>query len=101
MDPDLERWAVTRQQGRRRYVLLAGGPWSGVMFGVMTFWLNRPRGQPLTPGWIAFNAFVWALGGYAFGRMMWYLNERRYRKAVDLERRPPPIATSNSTPPER
>lgn len=89
MPKDLQKWEVTRQKGKTRFVLVAGVlSWGVPMFAVMTFVVNRRPERPLTPLMILISAVVWLLGGACFGLAMWAITERRYRK--HLAANPPP-----------
>jgi O-antigen/teichoic acid export membrane protein len=70
------RWAKTRAQGMSRFVLLKGVLAYGLpMFVIMTFLIPHPK---LTH---AQSALLWLLTGAAYGIVMWFLQEYRYRKA--------------------
>jgi hypothetical protein len=81
MPKDLQKWEVTRQMGKIRFILQTGVlAWGIPMFVVMTFFVNRQPDRPLTPNLIAISAVIWALGGACFGWMIWLLSERKYQK---------------------
>jgi hypothetical protein len=81
MPRDLQRWAGIRQKGRPRFILVTGVLSYGVpMFVIMTFFVNRHPERPLTAPMLAVSAVIWALGGAAFGWVMWKITEGRYQK---------------------
>lgn len=83
MPGDLQRWAATRQKGKRRFILVSGLLCYGLpMFAIMTFFVNRRPDRPITLMMVGISAVTWALGGAAFGWIMWHLTERRYQKFI-------------------
>ena len=81
MPKDLQRWEVTRQQGRLRFILLNGVlAWGVPMFVVMTFFVNFHGDKPRSAGMILLLAGVWALCGAGYGWGLWSAHERKYRK---------------------
>ena len=81
MPKDLKNWALLRQRGKRRFVLLTGVLSYGVpMFIIMTFFVNRR--SEVMPEYlrVAISLVIWLLGGAAFGWIMGKLNEGRYQK---------------------
>ena len=81
MPRDLQRWETVRRKGRPRFILVTGVlAYGGSMFVIMTFFVNRHPDRPLTAPMIAIAAVIWALGGAAFGLIMWKINEGRYQK---------------------
>ncbi|NLS94468.1 MAG: hypothetical protein GXX96_20110 [Planctomycetaceae bacterium] len=86
MPAELKRWEATRKRGRGRYVVTTGVlAWGVPMFAVMTFFVNRRPGVPLSPAWIAFSAVLWAFGGALFGFVMWRFWEKRYMDFVTAQ----------------
>lgn len=74
---ELERWARTRLQGMRRFVLFRGVLAYGVpMFVIMTFVIPHPKLSTTQ------SAVLWLLTGVGYGVAMWLLQEHRYRKAL-------------------
>jgi hypothetical protein len=74
---EMERWARTRLQGMRRFVLFRGVLAYGVpMFLLMTFVIPHPKLSTSQ------SAMLWLLTGVGFGIAMWLLQEHRFRKAL-------------------
>jgi len=81
MPRSLQKWEVTRQKGKKRFVLQTGVlAWGVPMFLVMTFVVNRQPDKPYSAGMIAVSAVIWAIGGACFGWAMWAIGERKYQK---------------------
>jgi len=79
-----QKWAVTREKGKWRFVLQTGVlAWGVPMFVIMTFFLNRRPDTPLSIGMIAISALIWAIGGACYGLAMWTVSERKYRKFLE------------------
>lgn len=79
MKPEqIEKWKEIRAKGMLRFVLLSGVLSYGLaMFVVMTFVVNRDK---LSTSFIGISAIVWAIGGALFGLIMWFVQERQFRK---------------------
>ncbi|MDF2446661.1 MAG: hypothetical protein K0S46_1897 [Moraxellaceae bacterium] len=76
---EMEQWEIAQAQGMGRFILLNGVLGYGVaMFIAMAFFVLD---DPKTPMFLLGQAIVWLCGGTAFGAFMWYLQERRYKKA--------------------
>lgn len=89
MPKNLQKWAITRQKGKRRYVLQTGVlAWGVPMFVIMTFIVNRRPDEPLTMGLIAISAVIWAMGGTGFGLATWAWAERRCLKYLTPDTHP-------------
>jgi hypothetical protein len=74
---ELERWAKTRLQGMRRFVLLKGVlAYGAPMFLIMTYVIPHPKLST------SHSAMLWLLTGAGYGAAMWLLQEHRYRKAL-------------------
>ena len=81
MPKNLQKWEVTRQKGKKRFVLQTGVlAWGVPMFFVMTFVVDRQPDKPFSAGMIAVSAVIWAIGGACFGWLMWAMSERKYLK---------------------
>ena len=80
MKPEqVEKWRVTRQKGMWRYVLLTGVLAYGLScFLVVTFIVER---NDLSTKSVGFSAVAWTIGGAIFGLIMWFIQERQFRKA--------------------
>jgi hypothetical protein len=75
----LEKWKETRQNGMLRYVLVSGVLSYGLaMFIAMTFFVHRDK---LSASFVGLSAVAWTIGGALFGVMMWFVQERQFRKA--------------------
>lgn len=62
-----------------RYVLVNGVLSYGLaMFVAMTFFVHRDK---LSVGFIGLSAVAWTIGGALFGVLMWFVQERQFRKA--------------------
>ncbi len=73
-----DRWARTRMQGMRRFVLFSGVLAYGVpMFVIMTFLIPHPKLSGVQ------SALLWLLTGAVYGTLMWTVQEYRYRKASE------------------
>lgn len=84
MKPEqIVKWKVTRQNGMWRYVLVQGVLLYGLScFVVITFVVEQlVLGFVLSAGFIAFSAASWAIGGVVLGLIMWFIQERQFRKA--------------------
>jgi hypothetical protein len=81
MPKELKKWEVTRQKGRKTFILVNGVlSWGLPMFIVMTFFVHRRPDGVHSPWMILVSAILWALGGALFGWIMWRLSEKKYRK---------------------
>ena len=79
------RWASTRKNGKKRFILKAGVlSWGIPMFIVMTFFVNNRTEQKLTLMLIAGSALLWALAGAFFGWMLWGFTEKQYNKFLNI-----------------
>ena len=75
----LEAWRRDRAKGMLNYILIKGVLSYGLaMFIAMTLMRYKEMTLPL----IGIYAIVWAIGGLLFGLLMWFVQERQYRKAV-------------------
>ncbi|MAW46748.1 MAG: hypothetical protein CBB90_01560 [Gammaproteobacteria bacterium TMED30] len=81
-----QRWARTRQRGRKPFIWRVGVMgWGGWMFVCMTAYYSLSRANfdwhnmsfDLAP--VVFNAFIWPISGYFFGWMLWQLQEAKFR----------------------
>lgn len=81
MKPEqIEAWKSERDKGMFRYVLIRGVLSYGLaMFVAMTFIAHRDE---LSPSFVGLSAVAWTFGGALFGVLMWYVQERRYRRIV-------------------
>ena len=75
------RWAAIRKRGRRRYILLTGVLAYGLPTALLWSVLMKLTGAagPFG-GLLAIALVIFPLGGIAFGRRMWSINERRYQE---------------------
>ena len=71
----LERWNNIRSKGQLRYVLLHGV----VAFGLVIFFLSINSNPQLSPIDIAIRLVFCCVGGYAFGSVMWFVQEIRFK----------------------
>ncbi|MBE1162522.1 hypothetical protein [Dyella acidiphila] len=76
-EKEFARWGNVRKKGLFRYVLMAGVlAWGMPMFCVMTYLVPHPKLSVLQ------NAMLWSTAGAGYGLLMWFLQERRYRKGA-------------------
>ena len=81
MPKEFKKWEVTRQKGKKKFILQTGVlAWGLPMFVVMTFFVNRQRGTALSLRMILLSAVIWAIGGACFGWAMWNVSEKKYQK---------------------
>jgi uncharacterized BrkB/YihY/UPF0761 family membrane protein len=80
----LERWKISRAQGRWRFMLVSGVLTYGlIMFVAMTFFVNGPA--RLTVVSVLVAAATWSVGGLVFGALVWHFSERRYKRLSSIE----------------
>ena len=80
---ELEKWANIRTHGMLRYILINGVLSYGlIMFVVMTFIVHQQNPQVKN---IAISAIIWFIAGALYGTAMWYIQERRFRKATSTQ----------------
>lgn len=78
-----QKWQSTRVKGKSRFILINGLiGWGLPMFIIMTFVVNKPEAGHMSPSLVALNAFIWAIGGLAFGYFVWSASERVFQKEL-------------------
>ena len=88
MPKQLKKWEVTRQQGKKKFLLQTGILFWGVpMFVIMTFFVHLPGEKPLTGGIIAFSAVVFIITGACYGWAVWSISEKKYQRFL-ADRKP-------------
>ena len=79
-DAEAAKWAVVRERGRGRYILVSGvlgwGIWTAVLW---SFLMSRGEHGKSFLFNLAFAIVGFPLGGWAWGAWMWSSMERRYR----------------------
>ncbi|MGH6814307.1 MAG: hypothetical protein ACREC6_01235 [Hyphomicrobiaceae bacterium] len=74
-----KRWEATRQQGRRRFILVYGvlgwGVPTGILFSLAS-WFFDPNLNVMVAAPLAM--IVFPIGGILWGRWMWHVGERAY-----------------------
>ena len=81
-----QRWARTRQRGRKPFIWRVGVMgWGGWMFVFMTayYLLSQANfdwhNMSFDLKTVVLNAFIWPIGGYFFSASLWKLSEARFR----------------------
>ena len=77
-----EAWALVREKGATRFILVNGVAWyGGLMFLLIGLLSPLVRyGQLPAPSHLALGALVWAVAGLAWGVLTWHFSERNFRK---------------------
>ena len=77
-----ERWAVTRAQGKNKFILVNGVlAWGLPMFVVMALMPILSGKATASPSYFAVMIPLWAVAGLCFGWGTWALSERLFRRA--------------------
>ncbi|NKF21733.1 hypothetical protein [Solimonas marina] len=75
---EIERWKKRRDGGMLRFIGLAGVlAWGVPMFVAMTFFVPHPKLS------VPECAILWLCAGGLYGAVMWFVQEHRYRKAME------------------
>jgi hypothetical protein len=80
---EIEQWQKNREKGLLRFILFTGILSYGLpMFVVLNF--MAPPKMPLSITDLIVTLLICAVaGGSAFGYILWLVQEKRYRKALD------------------
>ena len=76
----LQRWAVTREKGKARFILLYGVLGWGLTAAVVRSLLKgflEPNGR--VPIWVATDFAIYPALGALYGWLVWWLNERKFK----------------------
>ncbi len=80
---EIEQWQKTREKGMVRFILLTGILSYGLPLFVVLNYMNPPK-MPLSITDLIVTLLICAVaGGSAFGYILWVVQEKRYRKALD------------------
>ena len=79
MPATLRHWEITREKGKRKFILQNGVlAWGLPMFILMTFFVNRS----VAPWFVAISAVIWAVAGAGFGWAVWVITEKKYQRFI-------------------
>lgn len=74
-------WEEQRKGGRTRYIIKRGVvAWGTPMFLAMYVVPMLAKGRASSASDLLLNLAIWALGGAAFGAVIWYSSEANYRR---------------------
>lgn len=81
----VESWRKIRKKGFVRFLLENGLlAWGLPMFIAMAF-ITKPFAEGFASKAAIVHYVMWPLGGIIYGVTVWWLSERRYRKALANE----------------
>jgi len=80
---EIEQWQKTREKGLVRFILFTGILSYGLPLFVVLNFMDPPK-MPLSIADLIATFLICAVaGGSAFGYILWVVQEKRYRKALD------------------
>ncbi len=80
---EFEQWQKTREKGLARFILVTGILSYGMPLFVVLNFMDPPK-MPLSITDFIVTLLICAVaGGSAFGYILWVVQEKRYRKALD------------------
>jgi len=80
---EIGQWQKTREKGLARFILATGILSYGMPLFVVLNFMDPPK-MPLSITDLIVTLLICAVaGGSAFGYILWVVQEKRYRKALD------------------
>jgi hypothetical protein len=80
---EIEQWQKTREKGLVRFILITGILSYGLPLFVVLNFMEPPK-MPLSITDLIVTLLICAVaGGSAFGYILWVVQEKRYRKALN------------------
>tara|TARA_Y100001001_G_C7865389_1_gene259282 strand:+ start:80 stop:337 length:258 start_codon:yes stop_codon:yes gene_type:complete len=80
---NMEKWAITREKGKQRFVLVNGVLGWGVSTAILWVFLMEFL-EPSENIWVRpiTALIIFPIAGVAFGHLMWNKSEKAYAKAT-------------------
>ncbi|WP_173917356.1 hypothetical protein [Halobacillus sp. Marseille-Q1614] len=75
-----ERWKKTREMGQFKYILFYGILGYGSVFIIFSSLMDIFFGEGITGPVLIEKLIIGIVGGFIFGSLTWWLNERRLTK---------------------
>lgn len=83
---EFEAWKDTKSKGFLKYIAVNGLlMWGLPMFVAMAF-ISKPFTDGFTSKSAIVHYIVWPFAGLLYGAMMWWVNERRFKKFLSSKK---------------
>ncbi len=80
---EVEQWKKAREKGMLRFILITGILSYGMPLFVVLNFMNPPKTPFSITDFIVTLLICAVAGGSAFGYILWVVQEKRYRKAIN------------------
>jgi predicted permease len=81
---ELAEWAETRLKSKVIYSLIHGVLTWGLPAGIVTFLFKEPVGENFDIEMLIVYLGFWSVGGFFYGLISWFSNERKYKKQLQI-----------------